>query len=61
MSVRIFDTGQREQVDERTTWHGHGWYDPDDDLLRIPVGPETVFTVGPDGHTTVYHDGQRGW
>lgn len=55
-----FDTGQREQLDERTTWHGNAWY-TGDDRLRLPVGPKTHIWVGADGSTAVYHDGRRAW
>lgn len=55
-----FDTGQREQLDERTTWHGHGWHYESGDL-RMPVGPETTFVLDADGTCHVYQDGRRCW
>jgi len=55
-----FDTGLREQIDENTTWHGHGWFNADGSI-RFPVGPDTSMLVENTGSVKVYHERERVW
>ena len=56
-----FSTGQNEMVGENTKWMGNGWWNPDEDYVRFPVGPETHVVVESDGRTKVYHENERVW
>jgi len=54
------DLGIREQIDDKTTYHGQAWYKPNGEL-HCCIGPKTSYTLRADGGLAVYHNGRKAW
>lgn len=60
MTECYFDLGIRIDIDEKTAYHGNGWY-TDNGKIHCCIGPDTSYVVTDSGECKVYHAGRQAW